>query len=85
MKNKSMAGLQPLNLLLILGMSVVLLVSASSSQMIAASSSSPNQEAINHINQAQSALQNGDTAGAHMHMDAAKQVLGCNKIIDPNC
>ena len=38
----------------------------------------PNQEAINHINQAQSALQNGDTAGAQMHMDAAKQALICN-------
>ena len=48
-------------------------------------SSNPNQEAVNHINLAQSALQNGDTAGAQMHMDAAKQALGCNKIIDPNC
>ena len=43
------------------------------------------EEAINHINQAQSALQNGDTAGAQSHLDLAKQALGCNKIIDPNC
>jgi predicted lipid-binding transport protein (Tim44 family) len=49
------------------------------------SSSNPNQQAIDHINQAQSALENGDTEGAKMHMDAAKQALGCNKIIDPNC
>jgi hypothetical protein len=48
-------------------------------------SSNPNQQAIDHINQAQSALENGDTEGAKMHMDAAKQALGCNKIIDPNC
>jgi hypothetical protein len=39
--------------------------------------SNPNQEAINHINQAQSSLQNGDTQGAKMHMDLAKQVLNC--------
>jgi hypothetical protein len=42
-------------------------------------------QAVNHINQAQSALENGDTEGAKMHMDAAKRALGCNKIIDPNC
>lgn len=44
-----------------------------------------NQQAINHINQAQSALENGDTEAAKTHMDAAKQALGCNKTIDPNC
>ncbi|MGH9987162.1 MAG: hypothetical protein ACRD8W_24715, partial [Nitrososphaeraceae archaeon] len=37
--------------------------------------SNSNQEAIDHINQAQSALQNGDTEGAQMHMDSAKQAL----------
>lgn len=42
-------------------------------------------QAIDHINQAQSALQNGDTEGANGHLDLAKQELGCNKIIDPNC
>jgi hypothetical protein len=52
---------------------------------ISGGSSNPNQQAIDHINQAQSALQNGDTEGAQMHMDAAKQALDCNKIIDPNC
>jgi hypothetical protein len=40
--------------------------------------SNSNQQAIDHINQAQSALQNGDTAGAQMHMDAARQALICN-------
>ncbi|MGI0043274.1 MAG: hypothetical protein ACRD47_06150 [Nitrososphaeraceae archaeon] len=35
-------------------------------------------EAIDHINQAQSALQNGDTVGAQSHLDLAKQALGCN-------
>ena len=47
--------------------------------------SNSSQQAVNHINQAQSALQNGDTAGAQSHLDLAKQALGCNKIIDPNC
>jgi hypothetical protein len=40
-------------------------------------SSNANQQAINHINQAQSALQNGDTAGAQSHLDLAKQSLHC--------
>jgi hypothetical protein len=40
-------------------------------------SSNSNQQAIDHINQAQSALQNGDTAGAQQHMDLAKQSLHC--------
>jgi hypothetical protein len=40
-------------------------------------SSNANQQAINHINQAQSALQNGDTAGAQSHLDSAKQSLHC--------
>jgi hypothetical protein len=38
----------------------------------------PNEEAMNHINEAQSALQNGDTQGAQRHMDLAKQALICN-------
>jgi hypothetical protein len=144
MKNKSIAGLQPLNLLLIFGTSVALLVSMSSSQMISASveggtpvpntsnsnqsaaegcspmdprcnadiscetdpekcvpphnaeqsqggsqgtapassnsgaSSNPNQQAIDHINQAQSSLQNGDTEGAQRNMNLAKNALICN-------
>lgn len=41
-------------------------------------SSNSNQQAIYHINQAQSALQNGDTEGAQIHMDSAKKALICN-------
>jgi len=40
-------------------------------------SSSANQQAINHINQAQSALQKGDTTGAQSHLDSAKKALLC--------
>jgi hypothetical protein len=40
-------------------------------------SSNPNQQAIDHINQAQSSLQNGDTEGAQRNMDLAKNTLGC--------
>jgi hypothetical protein len=36
-----------------------------------------NQEAVNHIDQAQSALQKGDTAGAQSHLDSAKKALLC--------
>ena len=39
-------------------------------------SSNSNQQAIDHINQAQSAMQNGDTEGAQGHLDLAKQALG---------
>jgi hypothetical protein len=89
MKNKRMVSLKSWNILLIFGTTVGLLA-LPSSQMVSASyegsnASNSNQEAIDHINQAQSALQNGDTEGAQMHMDSAKQALGCNKIIDPNC
>jgi hypothetical protein len=42
-------------------------------------SSNSNQQAINHINQAQSALQYGDTVGAQQHMNLAKKALTpCN-------
>jgi hypothetical protein len=34
-------------------------------------------QAIDHINQAQSALQKGDTTGAQSHLDSAKQSLHC--------
>jgi hypothetical protein len=34
--------------------------------------SNSNQQATDHINQAQSALQNGDTEGAQMHMGCSK-------------
>jgi hypothetical protein len=40
-------------------------------------SSNPNQQAIDHINQAQSSLQNGDTEKAQRNMDLAKNALGC--------
>ncbi|MDN5866644.1 MAG: YfdX family protein [Candidatus Nitrosocosmicus sp.] len=43
------------------------------------------QEAVNHINEAKSSLQNGDTEGAQKHLDLAKQSLGCNPITDPRC
>jgi hypothetical protein len=43
------------------------------------------EEAVNHINEAQSALQNGDTAGAQMHMDLAKKVLTPCNPGDPHC
>jgi hypothetical protein len=46
--------------------------------------SNPNQEAADHINEAQSSLQNGDTQGAQMHMDLAHQALGCG-YYDPRC
>jgi hypothetical protein len=40
-------------------------------------SSNSNQQAIDHINQAQSSLQNGDTEGAQRSMDLAKNALHC--------
>jgi hypothetical protein len=49
------------------------------------SSSNPNQEAINHINQAQSALQNGDTEGAQQYLDLAKKALTPCNPGDPHC
>jgi hypothetical protein len=123
MKNKSMIGLQLVNILLIFGTTVALLVSTSSSHMISASveggapgsnnsnsnqgaaegcspmdprcgpqdqpnssgASNPNQEAADHINEAQSALQNGDTEGAQRHLDLAKQALGCNPLDPRGC
>ena len=33
------------------------------------------KEAVNHINEAQTALQNGDIEGAQRHLDLAKQAL----------
>jgi hypothetical protein len=39
--------------------------------------SNSNQQAIDHINQAQSSLQNGDTEGAQRNMDLAKNALHC--------
>jgi hypothetical protein len=75
-------------------MTIALVVSTSSSQMISASfqggspgsnASNLNQEVIDHINQAQSALQNGDTEGANGHLDLAKQALGCNPLDPRGC
>lgn len=34
-------------------------------------------QGIEHINQAQAALQNGDIEGAQRHLDLAKESLGC--------
>ena len=42
------------------------------------------EDAVDHINEAQSALENGDTAKAQMHLDLAKQALSCNPM-DPRC
>jgi len=95
MINKSMTCLQSRkNILLIFGITTVaLLVSTSSSQMISASveGSSPgsnasnlSQEVADHINEAKSALQNGDTEGAQRHLDLAHQALGCG-YYDPRC
>jgi hypothetical protein len=87
MNNKMIAALRLGNILIILGTSFGLLVSVSS-QMLSASiegrtsgpnASNPNQEAANHINEAKSALQNGDTEGAQRHLDLAHQALGCSE------
>ena len=43
------------------------------------------EEAVNHIDEAQSALQNGDTEGAQRHLDLAKQALGCNPLDPRGC
>ena len=43
------------------------------------------EEAVDHINDAQSALQNGDTEGAQKHLDLAKQALGCNPLDPRGC
>jgi hypothetical protein len=90
-----MIGLQSRNILLIFGTTIALLVSTSSQmQMVSASveggatgsnTSNPNQEAADHINEAQSALQNGDTEGAQRHLDLAKQALGCNPLDPRGC
>jgi hypothetical protein len=90
--NKRVAGLPIANILIVLASAVALSVSVSF-QMLSASSeegvsgsnaSNPNQEAIDHINDAQSALQNGDAEGAQRHLDAAKKALGCSPL-DPRC
>ena len=90
MNNKMVAGLRLGNTLIILGTAVGLLASLASPMLTtsvegSAAASNPNQEAIDHINQAQSALDNGDTEGAKGHLDLAKKSLGCDRAIDPNC
>jgi hypothetical protein len=94
MKNKSLIGFRSWNMLFTFGVAAVGLLFSAFPLMVSASpqtgspesdASNSSQQAVNHINQAQSALQNGDTAGAQSHLDLAKQALGCNKIIDPNC
>lgn len=89
MKNKSMVSLKSWNILVIFGTTVGLLTLAYP-QMVSATGTGEvyppsNDEAINHINEAQSAMQNGDTEGAQRHLDLAKQALGCNPITDPRC
>jgi hypothetical protein len=92
MNNKRMLDLRLGNIFIILGTAFGLLVLVSS-QMLSASipgdasgpnASNPNQEAANHINEAKSALQNGDTEGAQRHLDLAHQALGCDPW-DPLC
>lgn len=96
MKKDNVNGLRLGKILIIFGTAIGLLAWASPQVVFASisdddgasvsNSSNPNQEAIDHINQAQSALQNGDTEGASMHMDAAKQTLGCDySPYIPNC
>jgi hypothetical protein len=89
MNNKRIPGLRLGNLLIILGTTFGLLFTVSSQKLSAQpsdlSASNSNQEAIDHINQAQSALDNGDTEGAKNHLDLAKKALGCDRAIDPNC
>jgi hypothetical protein len=89
MNNKRIPGLRLGNLLIILGTTFGLLFTVSSQTLSAQpsdlSASNSNQEAIDHINQAQSALDNGDTEGAKGHLDLAKKALGCDRAIDPNC
>jgi hypothetical protein len=48
-------------------------------------SSNSNQQAIDHINQAQSSLQNGDTEGAQTNLDLAKKALGCSPFDPAHC
>ena len=75
------SGLRLGKMLIILGTAVGILASVASPMLItsvegSAAASNPNQEAIDHINQAQSALDNGDTEGARGHLDLAKKSLG---------
>ncbi|MGC2308060.1 MAG: hypothetical protein WA461_06635 [Nitrososphaeraceae archaeon] len=88
MNNKRIPGLRLGNLLIILGTTFGLLFTVSSqtlsSQSSDPSTSNPNQEAADHINEAKSALQNGDTEGAQRHLDLAHQALGCSPW-DPRC
>ncbi|MDN5866971.1 MAG: YfdX family protein [Candidatus Nitrosocosmicus sp.] len=42
-------------------------------------------EAIGHINEAKSSLQNGDTEGAQRHLDLAKQALSCSPPYTTGC
>ncbi|MGC2308325.1 MAG: hypothetical protein WA461_07975, partial [Nitrososphaeraceae archaeon] len=84
MNNKMVAGLLRGNTLIILGTAVGLLASVASPMLAIASDpctgpsqeANPNQETIDHINNAQSALDNGDTEGAKRHLDLAKKSLG---------
>jgi hypothetical protein len=45
----------------------------------------PNQQAIDHISQAQFTLQNGDTEGGKGLLGLAKQALGCNPLDPRGC
>jgi hypothetical protein len=89
MNNKIIPGLRLGNMLIILGTTLGLLFAVSSQTLSAQPSdpnaSNPNQEAADQINEAQSALQNGDTEGAQRHLDLAKQALGCNPLDPRGC
>ena len=87
MNNKMVAGLRLSNILIVLGTAVGILTSVASTMLTTPveAQSNPNQEAIDHITEAQSALDNGDTEGAKGHLDLAKKSLDCDRAIDPNC
>lgn len=85
MNNKRITQLRLGSVLVIFGVATGLLVSLSSEVVSASiSASNPNQEAADHINEAKSALRNGDTEGAQKHLDLAHQALGCDPW-DPRC
>jgi hypothetical protein len=89
MNNKMVAGLRLGNTLIILGIAVGLLASVASPMLTtsvegSALASNSNQEAADRINDAKTALKNGDTEGAQKHLDAAHAALGCSPW-DPRC
>lgn len=88
--NKRITVLHLGSILVICGMAAAGLLTSPSSEVVFASiegettGSNPNQEAADHINEAKTALQNGDSEGAQKHLDLAHQALGCSPW-DPRC